>query len=172
MFSAVKRDALRIVTLFCLLVLVSCCLCSCEAFVRKFTRKSDKAIKTEEPIFEPETYPDASANKDALYKDYFLFWETWSEELLSFLDEGENFKKQKECAEEALDNLTKMQSLLSDERGKALEVFVCDFKEIKEEIFKGGLSSVDFYSLKRKVQRIRSSIHHNFIFSKINKDLK
>ena len=53
---------------FCLLVSLT----GCEAFRKKFRRKP-KEEKREEPIIQPESYPDVALNKDELYRDYFLF---------------------------------------------------------------------------------------------------
>lgn len=154
----------------CYLLLAT--LTGCEAFVRKFTRKPKGEIRKEEPIIQPEAYPDISSANDELYKDYFLFWESWVDELSSFLNDKANFKKQKECASESLDNLIKMQSLLNDEKAKSLEPLIVEFTTVKKIIFSGRLNSTDFYYLSAKAERIKTKVRRNFAFSKIKKDLK
>lgn len=146
-------------------------LIGCEAFVRKFTRKQ-KEIKKEEPVIQPEVYPEAGASNEQLYKDYFLFWQTWSDELLAHLNEKANAKKQKECAYEALDNLMKLEPLLNEEKAKALEPLLNEFKTVKNIIFAGHLNSPDFDYLRIKVERIKSKVHRSFVFLKARKDLK
>ena len=171
MRSKVKNTKLKFLLLFCGLWIIACGLCGCEAFVRKFTRKPKGEPNKEMPVLQPEVYPDVASSRDQLYKDYFLFWETWVDELLSNLSEKANVKKQKECANEALDNLLKMRSLLNDEKAKTLEPFIAEFTAVKNTISAGRPNGADFYYLRNKLERIKSKVHRNFIFSKIKKDL-
>lgn len=174
----IKRRLHRFKSQITQIVILStvCCLLStligCAAFVRKFTRKPRGEPKKEEPVIQPEVYPDAAADKDELYKDYSVFWEGWVDELMEFLDEKANFKKQRECAYEALDNLMKMRELLNEEKAKSLEPLMNEFTAVKTIIFAGRLSSSDYNYLKNKVERIRSRVHRHFAHSKIRKDLK
>ncbi len=167
----VKLKSFKFLLLVLLFYFLVFSLCGCEAFVRKFTRKP-KEIKKEEPIIEPQVYPDFVLGPDALYKDYFLFWETWSDELLVNLNEGANFKKQKSCAEEGLDNLFKMKSLLKEESAVRLNPLVSDFAALKERIFAGNINPAEFSSLRRKVERIKAGVHRNFTFTKVKDAMK
>lgn len=162
-----RTPIVLVFTLYCLFFT----LIGCEAFVRKFTRKP-KEIKKEEPVIQPEVYPEALASKEQLYKDYFLFWQTWADELSAHLNEKANAKKQKECAYEALDNLMKLEPLLNEEKAKALEPLLNEFKTVKNIIFAGHLNSPDFDYLRVKVERIKSKVHRSFVFLKARKDLK
>ncbi|HAH21117.1 MAG: hypothetical protein A2Y00_00475 [Omnitrophica WOR_2 bacterium GWF2_43_52] len=164
-----RSQVTRIILLSTLCLLLTT-LTGCEAFVRKFTRKP-KEIKREEPIIEPQVYPETSVSKEQLYMDYYLFWQTWSDEALLHLNENDNAKKQKECAYEALDNLLKMQSLLSEQKAKAMEPLVAEFKTVKEIVFAGRLNGPDYEYLRLKVERIKSRLSRNFSFLKIRKDL-
>lgn len=154
----------------------TCCLLftliGCAAFVRKFTRKPKGELEKEEPVIQPEVYPDLAAAKDELYKDYSTFWEGWADQLMEFLNEKANFKKQKECAYEALDNLTKMRELLNEEKAKSLEPLIDEFTAVKAIVFAGRLSSPDYNYLKNKVERIKSRVHRHFAYSRISKDFK
>src|SRR3989338_7565741 len=131
-------------------------LTGCEAFVKKFRRKP-KEEKREEPIIQPQSYPDVALNKDELYRDYFLFWESWADELVSFLKDNANTKKQKECIQQAMDNLDK---------------FVIELTTVKNVLFQSYLNSADFSYLKNKIERIKAKVHRDFVFSKIKKDLR
>ncbi|OGX25626.1 MAG: hypothetical protein A3J51_05760 [Omnitrophica WOR_2 bacterium RIFCSPHIGHO2_02_FULL_45_21] len=159
-----------------ILLSTTCCLLftliGCAAFVRKFTRKPKGEPEKEEPVIQPEVYPDLAADKDQLYKDYSAFWEGWADQLMEFLNEKANFKKQRECAYEALDNLIKMRELLNEEKAKSLESLINEFTAVKTIIFTGRLSSPDYNYLKNKVERIKSGVHRHFAHSKISKDLK
>ena len=156
-----------LVTGFWLLVSLT----GCEAFVKKFRRKP-REEKREEPIIQPESYPDVALNKDELYRDYFLFWESWADELVSFLRDNANTKKQKECIQQAMDNLLKMQSLLNEEKAASLDGFVIELTTVKNVLFQSYLNSADFSYLKNKVERVKARVHRDFVFSKIKKDLR
>ena len=147
-------------------------LSGCQTLARKFTRKPKGEPKKEEPVIQPEVYPDVAQGKDELYKDYFTFWESWADELIEFLNEKANSKKQKECAALALDNLIKMRELLKEEKAKSLEPKVIEFAAVKAIVFAGRLISSDYYYLKNKVERIKSMVHRNFAYSRIKQDLK
>lgn len=147
-------------------------LTGCQSFARKFIRKSKGEPKKEEPIFQPQEYPQMPQETVQFYKDYFLFWESWADELLSYLSKDANFKKQKECAEQALDNLIKMQSLLNEEKAKALTILVNEFTAVKEAIFSGNLNSASLSSLRNKIERIKSQVRREFIYKKIQNYFK
>lgn len=166
-----KSQITQIMVLFsvlCSLFSVS----GCQTLARKFTRKPKGEPKKEEPVIQPEVYPDAAAAKDDLYRDYSTFWEGWVDQLMEFLNEQANFKKQRECAYEALDNLMKMRELLNEEKAKSLEPLINEFTTVKTIVFAGRLSSSDYHYLKNKVERIKSRVHRNFAYSKISKDFK
>lgn len=159
------------ISYFCFLFLVICSLSGCEAFVRKFTRKTKKMV-FEEPVIQPQEYPRTALSQEELYRDYFLFWETWADELINFLKEDANAKKQKACADEALDNLTKMQSLLNEEKANSLQGLIVEFNTFKNILSENSLNRADISYLRNKLERIKAKIHRGFIFSKIKKDLK
>ena len=112
-------------------------LAGCEAFVKKFRRKP-KEEKREEPIIQPESYPDVALNKDELYRDYFLFWESCADELVSFLKDKANTRKQKECIQQAMDNLVKMRSLLNEEKARSLDKFAAELAAVKNVLFQSS----------------------------------
>lgn len=164
------RERLKVTAIFmCFLMMIS--FSGCEAFVKKFRRKP-REEKREEPVIQPENYPDVALNKDELYRDYFLFWESWADELVSFLKDNANAKKQKECVQQALDNLVKMQSLLNDDKAKSLDRFIQELTTVKNVLFQSYLNSADFSYLKNKMERIKSRVRRDFIFSKAKKDLR
>ena len=45
-----------VIIYFCFLFFVLCSLTGCEAFARKFTRKTKKTV-LEEPVIQPQEYP-------------------------------------------------------------------------------------------------------------------
>lgn len=163
--STIRKVAALVFLLYCLSSLTGC-----EAFVRKFTRKP-KYIKKEEPIIQPESYPEITVTKEDYYKDSFLFWESWSDELISFLTSDANFKKQKQCANESLENLIKCQGLLNEAKAREFQPSILEFSEIKDEIFSGNLSSSRLPVLRDRVKRVKVKVRRNFSYTKVKDDL-
>src|SRR3989338_324309 len=166
-----EKSKVKNIIYFCFVFLVLCSWPGCEAFVRKFTRKTKKTV-LEEPVIQPQEYPSTALSREELYRDYFLFWETWADELLNFLKEDANAKKQKACANEALDNLTKMQSLLNEEKANALQGLIEEFNTFRNILSENRLNRADISYLRNKLERVKAKVHRGFIFSKVNKDLK
>lgn len=169
--QAASRKPQVLFLLFTLHLLLITCV-GCEAFVRKFRRKPQGEERKELPIFEPQIYDEAAVAKDELYRDYFVFWESWADELISYLKENANAKKQKECVSQGLDNLLKMQSLLNEEKAKAMEPSIVEFKAVRNKIFASYLKTIELSSLKNKIERIKTKVHRDFAFSKVKNDLK
>jgi len=80
--------------------------------------------------------------------------------------------KQKACANEALDNLTKMQSLLNEEKANALQGLIEEFNTFRNILSENRLNRADISYLRNKLERVKAKVHRGFIFSKVNKDLK
>src|SRR3989338_3700293 len=87
-------------TLILLLIFYSL---GCEAFIRKFTRKPKKEnMPKEEMVLAPEEYKAPEMSKEDLYRQHFLFWRTWQDELIASLNKEGNHKKQIDCINEAV----------------------------------------------------------------------
>lgn len=56
----------------------------CEAFVRKFTRKAKKEQR-EEMVLVPQEYQKPKLTKEQEYRHYFLYWQSWQDELIGSL---------------------------------------------------------------------------------------
>ena len=142
----------------------------CEAFARKFTRKSkNENLPQTEMVLVPEEYRD-TMGKEELYRQYFLFWESWQDELISSLSPGANHKKQIGSANEAIKNLEQLKAYLNAEKKKELDIYLNQLKTLKELITKdayGSNCSVNRYT----AESIRRSILREFSYSKISKDI-
>ena len=80
-------------------------LMGCEAFTRKFTRKSKKSDAPIEMVLVPEEYKGPNMSKEEIYRQYYTYWSTWHDELLNALAQDASLKKKTDCAEQALKNL-------------------------------------------------------------------
>ena len=146
-------------------------LIGCEAFVRKFTRKSKKEeLPQTEMVLVPEEYMN-TIGEEELYRQYFLFWKSWHDELINSLSAGANHKKQLGSADEAIKNLEQLKVYLNAEKQRKLDIYLDQLKTLKELITKdayGSNCSVNRYT----AESIRRSILREFSFNKIKNFLQ
>jgi len=139
----------------------------CEAFVRKFTRKpKTENIPQEEMVLAPEEYKGPQMSREELYRQYFLFWKSWQDEITNALSQKASHKRQISCAEEAIKNLNNLKGLLNEEKQKKLDIYIGELEELK------GLIAEDYYgnnaySYIHKAERIRRNILRDFSYQKI-----
>ena len=145
-------------------------LIGCEAFTRKFTRKSkNENLPQTEMVLVPEEYR-STMSKEELYRQYFLFWKSWHDELINSLSIGANHKKQIGSANEAIKNLEQLKAYLNAEKQKELDIYLNQLKTLKELITKDAYGS-NFSVNRYTAESIRRSILRDFSYSKISKDI-
>ncbi len=152
--------------IFCTFISIS----GCEAFVKKFTRKPKKD-KIESPVLVPEDYSPLDIPVEQRYRQYFLYWQSWQEELISALGSAASHKKRKTCIEEAIKNLLEMRHLLFEEKQKELEIYIEKSRLLENDIVK------DIYGTKTAIHKIRAeslkrNIFKEFSFPKIKNHLR
>jgi hypothetical protein len=139
----------------------------CDAFVRKFTRKPKKEnLPQEEMVLVPEEYKGVEMTREELYRQYFLFWKSWQDELINALYDKASHKRQLSCAEEALKNLEDLRELLNEEQKKKLDIYISQSKELQ------GFIAKDLYGSDRafnaqKAERLKRNILRDFSYSKV-----
>jgi len=141
-------------------------LLGCDAFVRKFTRTSHKEKQPQELVLAPEEYQPPKRTKEEAYRQYFLYWKSWHDELINALLGGLSNKKQVDCANEAIKNLQDLRLTLQESRQKKLDIYINQLKDLKKAIEDDtyGTSS----SMNRlDAERIRMRIMHDFSYDKI-----
>lgn len=153
-----------------LMIIVS--LTGCEAFVRKFTRKpKQENLPREEMVLVPEEYTGPNLTREELYRHYFLYWESWHDELITALTTHElNHKKQAGCAEETVKNLQRVRSLLNPAAQQKLDVHLTKLNNLKASI------ATDTYGTKASVhrssaERIKRDILRDFSYRKVKDSL-
>jgi len=146
-------------------------LAGCEAFVRKFTRKSKKDKFPEKDIvLVPEEYK-SNMTKEEQYRQYFVFWKSWQDELIAALVKGGSYKRQIDCTEEAIKNLVSLRALLIEEKQNKIGYYINRLNSLKEAI------SQDIYGYaldlnRQTAERIRRNILRDFSYNKIKGCLK
>jgi len=146
---------------FCILFL------GCDAFVRKFTRKHKKDTSVqEEMVLAPEEYKGPQMTKEELYRQYFLFWKSWHDELIESLIRGTNHKKQIDCANEAIKNLEQLRSLLNLEKQKKLYIYINELRDLKDLVTK-DIYGNNITKSRSIAERIKMNILRDFSYPKI-----
>ncbi len=145
-------------------------LCGCDAFVRKFTRKPKKEnLPQVEMVLAPEEYKQ-TLTKEELYRQYFLYWKSWQDELIEALLRGSNHKKQVSCANEALKNLAQLRIMLNENTRAQLDSHIAKLQELRDtianDIYNSGVSS---YRL--SAERIKMRVLKEFSYPKIKDSL-
>jgi hypothetical protein len=143
-------------------------LLGCEAFVRKFTRKPKGPQVQETPVLAPEEYKGPQISKEEQYRQFFVFWRSWQDELIQALlaVDRPNYKKQVDCVKEAIKNLVSMRVYLKPEKQKKLDGFVVKMNDLK------GLIVDDLYGRnlnwnRLKAEKLRRDIIRDLSFPKI-----
>ena len=156
------------VLLFCFLLVD---LLGCEAFTRKFTRKSKKSDQAVEMVLTPEEYKGPNMTKEEIYRQYYLYWSSWQDELINALVQKSSLKKKIDCAQEALKNLVNMKMMLVVDAQKNFDLEISKLNDLMAYIKSDIYGANDSRNL-RLAERIKSSIHKDFIYPKIRNYLK
>ena len=144
-------------------------LIGCDAFVRKFTRKSKKADTSEELVLFPEEYKP-STDKAGLYHQYFLFWKSWQDELIESLLTSDSHKRWVSCAEQALKNLVQMKGLLKPELQKKLNAYISRMSSLLDSL-RNDLYGRNNNYYRSQAEHLRLDIMQQFRFEKIKDSL-
>lgn len=143
----------------------------CEAFVKKFTRKPKKdRMPQEELVLAPEEYQPPRMSREEAYRQSFLYWKSWHDELIQSLLSGTNHKKQTDCARQALENLLQLRSLLDEASQKSLDTYIDRMRSLEESI------SNDVYSSNQarnrlSAEHLKQDILRDFSYERVKDHL-
>jgi hypothetical protein len=145
-------------------------LAGCEAFTRKFTRKSKKDKNTVEMVLAPEEWKGPKMTKEERYRQYLLFWKSWHDELENALAQNSAMKKKADCCEQAIKNLNGMRSLLNESKQKQLDVYIRQMVELYSEI-KSDIYGMSANSFCLRLDKLRMHMQEGFTYNDIKNDL-
>ena len=145
-------------------------LTGCEAFVRKFTRKSKKDRAPEEMVLAPEEWKGPKMTKEELYRQYYNFWESWQDELVNALINNASLKKRVGCTEQAIKNLLGMRGMLNETKQKQLDVYLRQVNDLSKAV-KSDIYGVSNNSNRQYAERARRNILQSFSYPDIKGDL-
>ncbi|MFH0877145.1 MAG: hypothetical protein V1863_02850 [Candidatus Omnitrophota bacterium] len=164
-----KRIFKKVLVIGCVFFLLT----GCETLKRKFTRKRTTKDTQEEMVIVPRDYNAHPYPNDVLYKQYFVYWKSWNQELVTALNDQAPYKKILDCADQALVNLRKMETYLQQEQAKALEVFVKQTEQLKKDIVASeNMPPARLISLRYQAERILSNVNRQFDLRKMKEFLK
>ncbi|MFH1281499.1 MAG: hypothetical protein ABIH91_02135, partial [Candidatus Omnitrophota bacterium] len=154
---------------------VICCLLTavfgCEAFTRKFTRKSKKPDAAVEMVLVPQEYKGPDMTKEEIYRQYYLYWSSWQDELINALTQKASLKKKVDCTQEALKNLVNLKLMLVADAQKNFDIEIAKLDDLLIYV-KSDIYGVNNGRNRQVAERIKSSIHKRFIYPKIKNYLK
>jgi len=140
-------------------------LTGCDAFVRKFTRKPKKEnMPKEEMVLEPQEYKP-TMSKEELYRQYFLYWQSWQDELIESLARSANHKKQVSCIDQAIKNLLYIRNMLNPEKQKQLDVYLNQLTALQDDI-KADVYGANFSINRTTAERLKMRILRDFSYNK------
>jgi len=145
-------------------------LLGCEAFVRKFTRKSKKEKAPEEMVLSPEEWKGPKMTKEEMYRQYYTFWKSWQDELINALSQGMSLKKRDDCAGQVVKNLLGMRAMLNETKQKQLDVYLKQVNSLTSAI-KSDIYGASNNSNRQTAERVRRNILQSFSYGDIKNDL-
>jgi hypothetical protein len=161
-FFRVKKSILSSCVLFLVFQLSGC-----ESVARKFVRKpAPEEMKKEEVVFAPQEYKGEGVPNIDLYRQYFLYWRTWQDELIDSLESNGNRKRQIDSLDEGLKNLGNIKLLIKPEAVTRLEVQIKRLLELRAAVIKDNYAN-RVTDNRRQAERIRRDILKDFSFGKI-----
>jgi hypothetical protein len=122
-------------------------------------------------VLAPEEYQPPVISKEDAYRQYFLYWKSWHDELVDSLARNSSQKKQLSCLSEELKNLDEIRKLLKDAQQKALDIYIDKIKilrgQIQEDIYGMGISRH-----RATAENIRRGLMRDFSYQKVKNELR
>ncbi|MBP7216629.1 MAG: hypothetical protein KBA46_05020 [Candidatus Omnitrophica bacterium] len=151
------------------LLLIS--LIGCEAFVRKFTRKSkQKDLEVEEMVLVPQEYQAPYKSADEQYQQYFVFWKSWHDELIQTLVPNASHKRQLGCIDQALKNFLNLTLLVKGEKKEQLESYREALGDLRERIAR-DVYGANVANHRQRAETIKRNILRDCSYSDVRSNL-
>ena len=142
----------------------------CESLAKKFIRKPKGPPKKEEPVIVPQTYAPMPAEQ--AYRQYFLYWKSWHDELINALTDSGNQKKRVASAERVLEHLENMRNYLNEETQEKLDKHIQIVRNMSDQIKDANIDRLIMFRVKTKLEKEKIIIDREFNYSKIKNKLK
>lgn len=144
----------------------------CQSLARKFVRKpKNQDKKTETVVFAPEEYKGEGESSQELYRQYYLYWRTWHEELINSLEKSGNRKKQFDSLDEAVKNLENMKALLISDKAEKIDFWIKQLQLLAAAINKDIYSQL-VANNRSRAEWIKREIMREYAFKKIKDSIQ
>ncbi len=134
-------------------------LSGCETLKKKFTRK--QSLKKVSPVLVPYDYKGIYPN-DVLYSNHFNYWRTWTEDLINCLDTKASNKREKLAAARAIEDLERMQDLLTGDKKYELTKYIKFYEDVQRRVELGQPNDNDSSSIRNDLESRRRVIMRKF----------
>lgn len=132
--------------------------CGCYSLRKKFVRK--KKYTKELPVYVDFKEYSRAPSKES-YVSYYLFVRGWIDELITTVDKGVSFKRQKRAAEEIIMNLEQMMSFYNqagkDEVYPLYEKFLAVKQEMEKNPYPSEVRRISFLKNLEHLKRVFES---------------
>lgn len=137
----------------CLLVVVTLA-AGCQPLKQKFIRKKKgkKASYEFIPVLDPIDYGPATVTSKERYAKYYSLYKVWLRDFVQNVDSRSNEKQMKYLVDQMMVNLTEMQRWVVEEKRIAIQNYIIETSEIREELDKPS-QLISIERLKVKVDR-------------------
>ena len=134
-------------------------LSGCETLKKKFTRK--QSAKKVTPVLVPQDYKGIYPN-NVLYSNHFNYWRSWTEDLINCLDTKASNKREKLAAARAVEDLQRMQDLLTGEKKEELTKYVRFYEGVQKKVDMGQPDDAATSSIRNDLESRRRVIMRKF----------
>ena len=135
----------------------------CETLRKKFTRRRKTPVTSEPMVITPRDYSAHPLPNAVLYKQYFTYWKSWNQELVTSLGDYASDKKVLDCMEQALMNLKKMSTYLQEDKAKQLATYIDQSENLRNRIKNvPGVPHAEAMRFRYTAERILSGVNRQF----------
>ena len=131
----------------------------CETLKKKFTRKQNTKKVT--PVLVPQDYKGIYPNA-VLYSNHFNYWRSWTEDLMDCLDTQGSNKRERLAATRAVEDLQRMQELLTAEKREELTKYIKFYEDLQKKMELGQPDKMEASSIKSDLESRRRVIMRQF----------
>ena len=150
---------LKTIASILLIGIVAVNLSGCETLKKKFIRK--KSSKKVSPVLVPQDYRGIYPN-DVLYSNHFNYWRTWTEDLINCLDTKASNKREKLAAARAVEDLERMQDLLTGDKKDELTKYIKFYEDVQRRVELGQPNDNDASRMMNDLESRRRVIMRKF----------
>jgi len=121
-------------------------------------------------VLAPEEWKGPQMTKEEQYRQYFVFWQSWQDELINALTQNASQKKKFDCAQQAMKNLVGLRSLLNESKQKQLDIYLKQLVDLQNDIKSDIYGNANnFY--RQNSEKLKMNISQRFSYSDVKNDI-